>query len=371
MDVASGDRGRAGGGPPRRRPRHLHGRGRRCRTCRPSPRASTPSTGRASRSGSRGSRASGSRRLAAELVRAARERRTHGGRARDRPHVAVHGRGAARGPRPHAGARDRPRRVHPVDGHARASGRHGARGAGGRSASWTRPGKDLVDRGDRRRRPGRGRGGRARPTPTLVVRRARGGATRSRWRRPASWRSRTSSSVNKADRDGVGRGGPRPATDAAHWARPAAWEPPVVRTSATGHGEGIDELWAAIVDHRTYLESTRARCRRSGAPGCSREVESLVGGPVPRAAPPTALTRGRGDSPTTWRPRRVGPAIRAAAILASAEHRRDRRDSGSTDRRAAAWRTQPSDARATRPATGRRPRRASATPTSRRSPASR
>ena len=64
--------------------------------------------------------------------------------------------------------------------------------------------------------------------------------------------------VNKADREGAGEaardlelmikmGAPRDAD----------WTPPVVRTSAAT-GEGVDDLWSAIEDHRTHLESTGA-----------------------------------------------------------------------------------------------------------------
>ena len=53
-----------------------------------------------------------------------------------------------------------------------------------------------------------------------------------------------------------------------------AWRPPIVTTVATD-GTGLDDLWAAVVDHRRHLTETGAReiRRRERA---AREIESAV-----------------------------------------------------------------------------------------------
>ncbi len=52
------------------------------------------------------------------------------------------------------------------------------------------------------------------------------------------------------------------------------WEPPVLETAALA-GEGIDELWAAIEDHRAHVEASGAlAAKRRGR--LLREVESLA-----------------------------------------------------------------------------------------------
>ncbi|MBW2508332.1 MAG: methylmalonyl Co-A mutase-associated GTPase MeaB [Deltaproteobacteria bacterium] len=77
--------------------------------------------------------------------------------------------------------------------------------------------------------------------------------------------------VNKADQDELARravadlrGALRTATAAgAGGGEDAAWEPPIIATSAT-KGTGIDELIDALDDHRTHLDSTLGARRRRG-----------------------------------------------------------------------------------------------------------
>src|SRR5207247_9717008 len=60
--------------------------------------------------------------------------------------------------------------------------------------------------------------------------------------------------VNKSDKEGAGEA----ARDLRHMLKMGAemeWTPPVVPTSAAT-GEGVDELWNAIEEHRKHLEST-------------------------------------------------------------------------------------------------------------------
>jgi LAO/AO transport system kinase len=70
--------------------------------------------------------------------------------------------------------------------------------------------------------------------------------------------------VNKADREGAGEAARDLELMVKMGApRDADWRPPVVKTSAAT-GEGVDDLWAAIEDHRRHLEGTGAlgRSRR-------------------------------------------------------------------------------------------------------------
>src|SRR5204862_947254 len=60
--------------------------------------------------------------------------------------------------------------------------------------------------------------------------------------------------VNKSDKEGAGEA----ARDLRHMLKMGAeapWTPPVVQTSAAT-GDGIDDLWEAIDQHRKHLEST-------------------------------------------------------------------------------------------------------------------
>ena len=70
--------------------------------------------------------------------------------------------------------------------------------------------------------------------------------------------------INKADRPGVNET-MRDLRQMLELGGERDWEPPVVPTVATS-GEGIDEVWQAIEDHRNHLESTgglaRTRSRR-------------------------------------------------------------------------------------------------------------
>ena len=57
---------------------------------------------------------------------------------------------------------------------------------------------------------------------------------------------------------------PASAAELSQWVRasgagaPRAWKPPIITTVAARQ-EGIDELWAAIEDHRRYLEASGRR----------------------------------------------------------------------------------------------------------------
>jgi len=66
--------------------------------------------------------------------------------------------------------------------------------------------------------------------------------------------------VNKADRDGVAET-TRDLEMMLDLSGHQAWRPPIVPTVAT-RGEGIDELWAAIGEHRAFQEHDDVLARR-------------------------------------------------------------------------------------------------------------
>ena len=74
--------------------------------------------------------------------------------------------------------------------------------------------------------------------------------------------------VNKADRDGVAATvGDLQQMIALGAGSGRDWEPPIVSTVATT-GEGVDELWAAIRDHRAHVAGDRVAAKRG-----SRRIE--------------------------------------------------------------------------------------------------
>jgi LAO/AO transport system kinase len=79
--------------------------------------------------------------------------------------------------------------------------------------------------------------------------------------------------VNKADREGA-HDVVRELRQMLHLGAARDWEPPVLETAALA-GEGIDELWAAIEDHRAHVSASGAlAAKRRGR--LLREVESLA-----------------------------------------------------------------------------------------------
>ncbi len=116
--------------------------------------------------------------------------------------------------------------------------------------------------------------------------------------------------VNKADRDGAGDV-VRELRQMLHLGAARAWDPPILRTTA-GTGDGIDELGAAITEHRGFLRdsgelSAKRRMR------LLREVEGLAAERF-RVKAAIALS-GDGTLADDVVSRRVDP-YRAAAILA-------------------------------------------------------
>jgi LAO/AO transport system kinase len=79
--------------------------------------------------------------------------------------------------------------------------------------------------------------------------------------------------VNKADREGANEV-VRELRQMLHLGAARAWDPPILTTIAVG-GEGIDDLWEAIEDHRTHLESSGALASKRQA-RLIREVEGLA-----------------------------------------------------------------------------------------------
>jgi LAO/AO transport system kinase len=79
--------------------------------------------------------------------------------------------------------------------------------------------------------------------------------------------------VNKSDREGADAAA-RDLEQMIRMGSPAAWTPPVVRTSAQ-RAEGMDELWDAMDRHRAHLEETgQLEQKRRGR--LLREVEGLA-----------------------------------------------------------------------------------------------
>ncbi len=79
--------------------------------------------------------------------------------------------------------------------------------------------------------------------------------------------------VNKADREGAPEV-VRELRQMLHLGAARDWEPPVLETAALA-GEGIEELWAAIEDHRAHVAASGAlAAKRRGR--LLREVESLA-----------------------------------------------------------------------------------------------
>ncbi len=85
--------------------------------------------------------------------------------------------------------------------------------------------------------------------------------------------------VNKADRPGVD-GTVRDLRQMIDMGGDRPWRPPVVTTVASA-GEGIDDLWQAIADHREHLAGTGALEKRRAA-RLEREVEAAVAAIVQR-----------------------------------------------------------------------------------------
>jgi len=93
---------------------------------------------------------------------------------------------------------------------------------------------------------------------------------------------------------------------------PARWEPPVLRTVSTT-GEGLDELVAAIDDHRRHLDGS-GELQRRRADRFRAEVEAIV---AERAVQRVreSLPRGTIDVPGNGDLSRLDPYAAAAAIL--------------------------------------------------------
>ncbi len=66
--------------------------------------------------------------------------------------------------------------------------------------------------------------------------------------------------INKADRPGVAEAR-RDLQQMLDWSPPADWRPPVVETVAST-GEGIDDLWRAVAEHRRFLAAGDRLARR-------------------------------------------------------------------------------------------------------------
>ena len=80
--------------------------------------------------------------------------------------------------------------------------------------------------------------------------------------------------INKADRGGADETA-RDLDQMLDLSAPVEWRPPIVRTSGST-GDGVEELWAAVGEHRAFLEKDdRLARRRSDRVLC--ELRAIVG----------------------------------------------------------------------------------------------
>ncbi len=212
--------------------------------------------------------------------RAAARHRRRGGRARGRSDEPVQRRRDPRRPCADAEPHDRSRRVHPLDGDARAPRRARAGGAAG--GARARRGRQGVDRHrDGRRRPGRGRDRRARRHD---CRRGEPGVGR----RGADREGRAPGDRRRLRRQQgrpAGRGGDRERSrgDAR------AVEPPCVATADRAHRRdhrrGRSTSCSTRSPRTRRISKRRATPTSGGRHGCAR---SCVGSSAPRcwSAPP-------------------------------------------------------------------------------------
>jgi LAO/AO transport system kinase len=123
--------------------------------------------------------------------------------------------------------------------------------------------------------------------------------------------------INKADRPGVAETR-RDLAEMLNLSAVGDWRPPILATVA-GRGEGVDELWAAVAEHRRHLRATggleaRRAARLAGelrrvlAALLAREVEDLSSG-ADFAAAAQALVENQSD-----------PYQAAEDLLAAREH---------------------------------------------------
>jgi LAO/AO transport system kinase len=121
--------------------------------------------------------------------------------------------------------------------------------------------------------------------------------------------------INKADRPGVADTR-RDLEQMLELSALGEWRPPIIATSAVA-GEGIDDLWSAIGDHRAHLEQDgRLEARR--VQRLRDELTHIVAEQLLERA--RAATRGHGLDAAAEEvlARRVDPWTAAAELLASA-----------------------------------------------------
>ncbi len=121
--------------------------------------------------------------------------------------------------------------------------------------------------------------------------------------------------VNKADRSGADAA-VRDLEQMLDLGAERAWRPPVLRTVATKE-EGLDEVWAAIADHRRYMEAGGELAKRRTA-RLRRALDEAVAVALVRRA-----ESGRGDvyreTAAAVEARRVDPWSGAEAIAAAVD----------------------------------------------------
>jgi LAO/AO transport system kinase len=120
--------------------------------------------------------------------------------------------------------------------------------------------------------------------------------------------------VNKADREGAGEA-VRDLRTMLRMGPNLDWEPPIVQTS-TVTGQGIDDLWGAIQQHRGHQERSgklEAKRRRRTL----EEVKAMVGFHLRERAAAMLAEEGMGGVADDLSARRIDP-YRAAAVLLEA-----------------------------------------------------
>ena len=219
-----------------------------------------PAHGRRTSSGITGSPGAGKSSITDRPHRPLPQAGQDGRRGRGRSDQPVLRRRDPRRSHPHAGPRHRSRRLHPLAGHARHPGRPRRAPPPTSSGVLDAMGKRRDPRRDGRRRAGRDRhrlAGATRPSWWSCP----AWATTSRRSRPASSRSPTSSSVNKADREGADRTARDLQMMLGLGGEHGEWLPPILKTVASRE-EGVAEVLAG---------ASRAPPRAPGA--ASGEIE--------------------------------------------------------------------------------------------------
>jgi LAO/AO transport system kinase len=118
--------------------------------------------------------------------------------------------------------------------------------------------------------------------------------------------------VNKWDRPG-GDETVRDLRQMLEWSGPRDWHPPIIETVATT-GQGVDELWDAVLAHRAHLsEGERLEARRRDR--LRDEIRALVAERLGRRADAICVGPGFDDLVARVAAREVAPDVAADGLV--------------------------------------------------------